>query len=185
MLNTHEQAYLLQLARQSIKTYITDGKPPEVECAHPKLQVEAGAFVSLHIRRRLRGCIGMIKADRPLWKIVIKMAISAATKDNRFSPVTRDELKDIDIEISVLTPLEEIDSPDEVEVGRDGVYLTKGSHSSVFLPQVPVEFRWNRDQYLSQLAKKAGLPEDGWREGCQFQTFQSFRFSESDLHRTS
>ena len=110
------------------------------------------------------------------------MALQSAFEDPRFSPVTAKELPDLEVEISVLTPMKPVSGPNEIVVGRDGVLLRKGGRSAVFLPQVAPEQGWGRDEMLSHLSQKAGLPPNAWREGASFQTFQAIVFSETE-HR--
>jgi AmmeMemoRadiSam system protein A len=109
------------------------------------------------------------------------MAIQAAFNDRRFGPLTADELKDIEIEISVLTPMKQVAGAADIVVGRDGVLLSKEGHSSVFLPQVPTEQGWNREEMLDNLCLKAGLTAGSWKEGAQLSTFQAVVFSESQF----
>jgi AmmeMemoRadiSam system protein A len=118
-------------------------------------------------------------ADRPLGEVVGAMAVQAAFNDRRFTPVTGGELDQLEIEISVLTPYQPVSGPQAIRVGTDGVVLRKGDRSAVFLPQVATEQGWNREQLLSALARKAGLPADAWREGAQLSTFQAHVFAES------
>ena len=126
---------------------------------------KCGAFVSLHKHGRLRGCIGHFGEDYPLHEIVARMARAAAFEDPRFMPVTSDELADIDIEISVLTPMRRIQSIDEFQLHRHGIYIKKGYHSGTFLPQVADEVNWTKEEFLGHCAQdKAGIGWDGWRE---------------------
>ena len=129
------------------------------------LKRKCGAFVSLHKHGRLRGCIGHFGEDVPLHEIVAEMARAAAFQDPRFSPVTRDELDDLDIEISVLTPMRRIQSLDEFELHRHGIYIKKGYRSGTYLPQVADEVNWTKEEFVSHCAQdKAGLGWDGWRD---------------------
>ena len=127
--------------------------------------VKCGAFVSLHKHGRLRGCIGHFGEDYPLHEIVAEMARAAAFEDPRFTPVTRDELADLDIEISVLTPMRRIQSLDEFELHRHGIYIKKGYRSGTFLPQVADEVNWTKEEFVGHCSQdKAGLGWDGWRD---------------------
>ena len=129
------------------------------------LNSKCGAFVSLHKNGRLRGCIGHFGEDTPLYEIVAEMARAAAFEDPRFMPVTADELPDIDIEISVLTPMKRIKSLDEFELHRHGIYIRKGYHSGTFLPQVADEVNWTKEEFVGHCSQdKAGLGWDGWRD---------------------
>ena len=132
---------------------------------HYSLKQKCGAFVSLHKHGRLRGCIGHFGEDVPLYEIVAEMARAAAFQDPRFSPVTRDELNDLDIEISVLTPMRRIQSLDEFELHRHGIYIRKGYRSGTYLPQVADEVNWTKEEFVSHCSQdKAGLGWDGWRD---------------------
>ena len=132
---------------------------------HYALKQNCGAFVSLHKQGRLRGCIGHFGEDVPLYEIVAEMARAAAFQDPRFSPVTRDELNDLDIEISVLTPMRRIQSLDEFELHRHGIYIRKGYRSGTYLPQVADEVNWTKEEFVSHCSQdKAGLGWDGWRD---------------------
>ncbi|MDQ7830803.1 MAG: AmmeMemoRadiSam system protein A [Desulfovibrionaceae bacterium] len=123
-----------------------------------------GAFVTLKRRDQLRGCIGHIVADRPLWDNVADMALAAAFDDPRFAPLTRAELDGLEVEITVLSPLAPCPDPERIEVGRHGLFLRRGMHSGLLLPQVAVEWGWDRRTFLRQTCRKAGLPEDAWRD---------------------
>jgi len=116
----------------------------------------------------LRGCIGEITPTQPLYRSVINNAVRASSHDSRFPPMKKEELAGINVEVSVLSPFEPINNINEIEVGRDGLYLVKENRSGLLLPQVPVEFGWDRDKFLKQVSKKAGLPEDAWREGTLY-----------------
>jgi len=132
---------------------------------HSSLKQKCGAFVSLHKHGRLRGCIGHFGEDVPLHEIVAEMARAAAFEDPRFMPVTADELSDIDIEISVLTPMRRIQSLDEFELHRHGIYIRKGYRSGTYLPQVADEVNWTKEEFVSHCAQdKAGIGWDGWRD---------------------
>ncbi len=132
---------------------------------HYSLRQNCGAFVSLHKSGRLRGCIGHFGEDVPLYEIVAEMARAAAFQDPRFSPVTRDELNDLDIEISVLTPMRRIQSLDEFELHRHGIYIRKGYRSGTYLPQVADEVNWTKEEFVSHCSQdKAGLGWDGWKD---------------------
>ncbi len=160
-----EKKHLLASARRTIQGRLTGEKasPPEPESA--VLQEKRGAFVSLHTRSgRLRGCIGCIEGRWPLAKTIREMALSAAFNDPRFPPLSLDELKNLDIEISVLTPLKEIRDIEEIEVGKHGIYLTKGFYSGLLLPQVATQYGWDRLTFLSETCRKAGLPSQAWKD---------------------
>jgi AmmeMemoRadiSam system protein A len=141
--------------------------------------MEAGAFVSLHKRGKLRGCIGRFEAEGPLFETVDTMARAASINDFRFSRVTPDEVNDIDIEISVLSPLRRIDDVSEIEVGRHGLYIIRGSSRGTLLPQVASERGWDTDMFLEQTCVKAGLDRDAWKdEGTEIYTYEALVFGE-------
>lgn len=140
---------------------------------YDEISVKCGAFVTLHKHGDLRGCIGTFRNDKKLYEVVSDMAVQAALYDPRFSPVNEDELKDIDIEISVLTPMERIENFEDIVVGRDGLYVKKGFYSGVLLPQVATEHGWDRYQFLSYTCMKAGLPADTWKKD----KIEVYRFS--------
>ena len=168
VLSEDDKRQLKQIALQSIKDSL-DGKPignlPPLTSHQSPLKRKCGAFVSLHKQGRLRGCIGHFGEDVPLYEIVAEMARAAAFEDPRFSPVRREELEDIDIEISVLTPMRRIQSLDEFKLHRHGIYIRKGYRSGTFLPQVADEVNWTKEEFVSHCSQdKAGLGWDGWRD---------------------
>jgi len=123
-----------------------------------------GAFVTLKSQGKLRGCIGHVVGDKPLWDTVAEMAQAAAFDDSRFAPLDPGEFDALELEISILSPLVECPDPTLVEVGRHGLLLHHAGRSGLLLPQVPVEWRWDRETFLTQICHKAGLPGDTWRE---------------------
>ncbi|HRE91058.1 MAG TPA: AmmeMemoRadiSam system protein A [Myxococcota bacterium] len=154
---------------------------PPFSVAEPELQSPMGAFVSLHLDGDLRGCIGTLHGERPLHEVVVEMACEAATNDPRFPALTTRELSQTDIEVSVLTPFQPI-RPDEVEVGRHGLYVVRGPRRGVLLPQVPVQYGWSREQYLQHACRKAGLPEDAYKDPeTRLLAFEAEVFSDSSL----
>lgn len=167
VLSDEEKHLLKEIAFQSIKDSL-DGKPiaqPSLNSQFDNLNSKCGAFVSLHKHGRLRGCIGHFGEDVPLHEIVAEMARAAAFEDPRFSPVRREELEDIDIEISVLTPMRRIQSLDEFELHRHGIYIRKGYRSGTFLPQVADEVNWTKEEFVGHCSQdKAGLGWDGWKD---------------------
>ena len=164
-LDNEEQQVLLKIARNTIQDYVANRHIPPIEVNdYPELQQPAGVFVTLTKNKQLRGCIGYIKAIAPLAQSVSKMAIAASTEDPRFSPVTKDELKDIKIEITVLSELTQIHNIDQIEIGEHGLYIVKGFNSGLLLPQVATEQGWNREEFLSHTCYKAGLSPNAWKE---------------------
>lgn len=163
-LTSDEKGELLRIARGVIEAKST-GKPlPYVSASSKKLEERYGAFVSLYKKGMLRGCIGSLQADEPLYKQVEEMAQAAAFRDPRFRAVTPDELPYLDIEISVLTPLRQIDDPEEVQVGVHGIMIRKGFLSGLLLPQVATERNWDRKTFLQETCRKAGLPGNAWMD---------------------
>jgi AmmeMemoRadiSam system protein B/AmmeMemoRadiSam system protein A len=179
-LSPTDKKALLDFARETISSYLTTQMVPLPRGFSPAALETRGVFVTLKKRGNLRGCIGRMTPDRPLANLVGAMALQAAFEDPRFAPVTLKELHDLEIEISVLTPMKPVDGPEAIVVGRDGVLLNKGRRSAVFLPQVAPEQGWGRDEMLDHLAMKAGLPAGAWREGAQFSTFQALVFGETE-----
>ena len=163
-LTNEEKAELLRIARSVIEAK-SSGKPlPYLSASSKKLEEPYGAFVSLHKKGMLRGCIGSLQADEPLYKTVEEMAQAAAFRDPRFRAVTEDELPYLDVEISVLTPLRQIDNPEEVQVGTHGIMIRKGFLSGLLLPQVAAERNWDRTTFLQETCRKAGLPGNAWMD---------------------
>jgi len=166
-LSDADKKALKEIAFNSIRDSL-DGKPiaqPTLTSYLSPLTSKCGAFVSLHKHGHLRGCIGHFGEDYPLYEIVAEMARAAAFEDPRFKPVTRDELNDLDIEISVLTPMRRIQSLDEFELHRHGIYIKKGYRSGTFLPQVADEVNWTKEEFVGHCSQdKAGLGWDGWRD---------------------
>lgn len=183
-LSDSEKKILLQLARNTITNYLNKREIPETEVQSlpPALLTHAGAFVTLKNKRELRGCIGNFFSDEPLYKTVQNMAVSAATRDTRFLPVRFSEMQEIDIEISVLTPLKRIHSIDEFKLGRDGIYMKNGNRSGTFLPQVAEETGWNLEEFMGHCAQdKAFIGWNGWKEkGTELYTYQALVFGETD-----
>jgi len=182
MLSKEQRKKLLQIARQTMEAYVTTGKRLEVKEDDPLFNREMGAFVTLHRRGQLRGCIGNIIGRGPLYLTVRDMAIQASTEDPRFAPVTASELADIDLEVSVLSELEEIDDPEKIEMGKHGVLVRDGFRSGVYLPQVATETGWSKKEFMSSLcSQKAGLPPDAWKTGtCKVYVFTAEVFGEKE-----
>ncbi len=175
-LASEEKKELLQIAHMAIEENILNKKILNYQTQNAKLLEKRGAFVTLKKRGRLRGCVGFIKPVLPLYQTVSQTAIFAASRDQRFPPVSAEELEDIEIEISVLTPLKKIKSPDLIQVGKHGLFISKGNHSGLLLPQVPVEYNWSRDTFLLQVCLKAGLPKDAWKQGADLYIFEAIVF---------
>jgi len=156
-----DRKHLLEIARKSIEQYLAKGSAPEFTVSE-SLKQPGAAFVTLKESGELRGCIGYTEAVRPLYQTVSQCAIHAAVEDPRFNPVQASELPNIDIEISVLTPLQKVESLDSIQVGRDGLLIRMGRRSGLLLPQVATELGWNRTQFLEHTCQKAGLPSNSY-----------------------
>jgi len=159
-----EKAFLHKIAMDTIEAVARGDKPPTLDATPPILKEPRGAFVTLRKHGELRGCIGRIIADKPLNETVEEMSEAAAFHDPRFRPVTQDELRVLQIEISVLTPFKKITNTNEIRVGVHGLYVRKGGQSGLLLPQVATEFGWDRDTFLENLCRKASLPKDAWKD---------------------
>jgi len=185
-LTAPEKRTLLLAAREALRALFVT---PDVERRlagleiSPRLHTPSGVFVSLHRRRdgRLRGCIGTLLPRRQLLDAVIDNARAAAERDPRFPPLRADELPTIEIEVSVLGPLLDVEDPQEIVIGRDGVVVTQGLQRGVLLPQVAVDQKWDREQFLDNVCRKADLPADAWRHGARLERFEAIVFSEADL----
>ncbi|MFZ3073264.1 MAG: AmmeMemoRadiSam system protein A [Thermodesulfobacteriota bacterium] len=179
-LTIEEKKILLSTARASIEAHLAHKPAPVPDVKSPALLGKNGAFVSLHAKGRLRGCIGIFLSEGPLYETISEMAISAATKDDRFSPVTKEELTGIEIEISALTPLRKISDVKEIEVGRHGIYIIKGSKRGVLLPQVATEYGFDRETFLDQTCIKAGLKPGSWKDGADIYIFEAEIFKDEN-----
>jgi AmmeMemoRadiSam system protein A len=180
-LNAEEQKKLLEIARKTILDKLRKGEIEKEPASSEGLERPCGAFVSLHKQDQLRGCLGTFTSPRPLVNTVQEMAVSSSQQDPRFPPVQEEEMPDIDIEISVLSPLREIKDTGEIEVGRHGIYITKGFYSGVLLPQVATEYGWDRETFLQHTCMKAGLPPEAWKEeGVKIEIFEAQVFGEKE-----
>lgn len=177
MLNDEERAELLKLARTSVQSAL-EGKDFDLIFSSEALKQECGAFVTLHKKGELRGCIGIFESNKPLYETVSALAQSAAFKDPRFTSLQADEMKDVDFEISVLSPLREISDIKEIEIGKHGIYVTKDFNKGVLLPQVATEQGWDLETFLSHTCLKAGLPFDEWKRGVKIEIFSAQVFGE-------
>jgi len=179
-LTGEERQALLRIARESIEAGLK-GEPPPAAGGKGKLDEKRGAFVSLKKLGKLRGCIGMIEARKPLARTVEEMAAAAAFQDPRFPPLRKEELRDLRVEISVLTPLRRVADVGAIEIGTHGLYIRKGARAGLLLPQVATEWRWDRETFLRETCRKAGLPPDAWREpDTEIYLFSADVFGEGD-----
>ena len=181
MLTPNHRTQLLSIARTSIES-VLDGVRMHVDesSLDPVLTRPSGAFVSLHTHEGdLRGCIGTIQPVAPLCHAVSSNAINAAFRDPRFYPLEREELPNIHIEISVMSPIEVVSDVATIEVGRDGLIISRGGRAGLLLPQVATEYGWDRETFLEHTCTKAGLPGDSWRHpDCRIERFSAEVFSE-------
>lgn len=163
-LSDADKKLLLKIARESIEAHLLDKPVPTLGAVPPALCQARGAFVSLHRQGRLRGCIGYLEAVKPLGQTVREMAAAAAFHDPRFRPLGREELADLEVEISVLSPMQLSHNLDEIQVGTHGLYIVQGRSRGLLLPQVATEYNWDRLTFLQQTCSKAGLAPDAWKE---------------------
>lgn len=179
LLSGAEKKKLLAISRKTLEEYVSSRTPPDITVSEQRLLERRGAFVTLNMHGQLRGCIGYIKPVAPLYKAVMEMTVAASSNDMRFRPVTRGELKNITIEISVLTPLKLINSVSEIQVGTHGLFIVHGHNSGLLLPQVATHYNWGREEFLRQTCSKAGLPADAWKDKeAQIYIFSAQVFSE-------
>jgi len=182
-LSREDKIQLLTMARNALEMYVKGNSLPDYKETKINLSnlKPMGAFVTLYKKGELRGCIGHIESDKPLYQTIQSLTISSASKDYRFKSVKEDELTEIEIEISVLTPMKKISSIDQIEVGRHGIYMKKGYQTGTFLPQVASDTGWSVEEFLGKCARdKAHIGWEGWKDADLF-TYEALKFSESDL----
>ena len=163
-LNKEEKKKLMEIAKLSVTEAVTGKRQFLPNVTEERLKENSGAFVTLKENGQLRGCIGYIQAVKPLFETVKDVAKSAAVNDYRFNPVTQEELGKLEYEISVLTPLKRIKDINEIEVGKHGLVMKRGLDSGLLLPQVATEYNWDRETFLKETCRKAGLPQDAWKD---------------------
>ncbi len=180
-LDASSRQELLARARGAIERRLglpRESSPPP---ARKELLECVGAFVTLHKKDALRGCIGIFESPKPLYQTVQEMAQASAFEDPRFPPVRKDELQHLDVEISVLSPLRRIQDPSEIDVGTHGIYIIKGYNRGVLLPQVAVDQGWDRDTFLGHTCMKAGLSPDAWKGDVEIHVFTAEVFGEKHV----
>jgi AmmeMemoRadiSam system protein A len=177
VLDLGDQGRLLTLARHALEARVRRQAPPSLECTDA-LALCRGAFVTIHCRGELRGCLGRLETTAPLGETIVSLAAAVADSDPRYAPVEAVELEDIDIEISVLTPEREVRSIAEIEVGLHGVIVEQGHRRGLLLPQVAIEQRWDRETFVSHTCRKATLAPDAWRQGARLFVFEAQVFGE-------
>lgn len=171
-----ERTQLLRLAHESILSAL-EGRDVSVDPPTRHLAEPRGAFTSLYRHGQLRGCVGYVFPISAVYRAVADTARAAAFEDTRFYPVTPDEARDLQVELSILSPPQPI-KPEEVEIGRHGLLVSMGAYRGLLLPQVPVEHHWDRETFLEQTCRKAGLPSDAWRKGAKIEGFIAEIFGE-------
>lgn len=183
LLSQEDERTLLKIARDTLNLYLSKRVVPSLKGypITPNLQKEYGVFVTLKEKTtgNLRGCIGFILGRKPLAESVIDCTVQASTRDRRFSPMKAGENQTVNIEISVLTLPHTINNIDEIKVGLHGLIISRGLQTGVLLPQVPVEWGWNRDEFLKAICRKAGLPDRSWEKGATLQAFTAGVFGET------
>jgi AmmeMemoRadiSam system protein A len=162
---------MLDLARSTITSYVTSGQWQEYTPADSELLNNAGAFVTLRIDGQLRGCTGYLRPDKPVSHVIQEMAVSAASSDPRFPPLSEEELAHLTVGISILSTLTPVQRFEDIQIGVHGLLITHGGRRGVLLPQVPAERGWDRETFLTNLCYKAGLPGDAWKQGAQLFSF--------------
>jgi AmmeMemoRadiSam system protein A len=182
LLTEAERKLLLRIARDTIEHYARQGKKPPLPAELPAgLRRGGGAFVTLHQAGQLRGCIGSFEGEGQLAQTVSRMAVAAGWEDPRFPKLKLNEVPGLDLEISVLSPLREIKDLNEIQVGKHGIYITRGFRRGVLLPQVATEQGWDRDTFLDHTCIKAGLPADAWKKGgLKIEIFSAQIFGEKE-----
>ena len=179
MTSDGDRALLLTIAREAIAAHVNRQSQSAISNLQSAiLAAPAGAFVSLHKGGDLRGCIGHIEPNEPIGTVVPRCAVAACSSDPRFQPVAADELPSIDIEISLLGPLEPIAGPEDIVVGRHGLVVESGRQRGLLLPQVATEWNWDAEAFLSHTCQKAGLPSEAWRHGAKLWRFDAEVFGE-------
>ena len=178
MTDANDRAVLLRIARNAIGAHVASAPPLPIGTSDVVAR-RGGVFVSVHHRGDLRGCIGRISADRRLDEVIAQCAVSACSADPRFKPVTRSELAEIDIELSLLAPLEAIAGPDEIEIGRHGLLVEHDRRRGLLLPQVATEWKWDAVMFLAQTCRKAGLAADVWKRADALWRFEAEVFGET------
>ena len=176
-LTESDQQALLRMAREALEGYLNSGEIPPIAEPGEALQQPGGAFVTLHKGKNLRGCIGVTEANKPLYLAVRECAVWAGLQDPRFPPVKKEEVKELNLEISVLSPLFDI-APENVEVGRHGLFISQAGLRGLLLPQVAEQWHWGREQFLAETCRKAGLPLDAWQHGARVRAFTAQVFQE-------
>lgn len=180
-LDGRERVRLLAIARAAIAAHLLGARMSSADSGDSGADAIAhsGVFVSLHTSGELRGCIGTLAADTPLRQAVAEAAVAACSSDARFTAVRPSELSSLDIEVSVLGPIEPVADVETIEVGLHGLIIEQGRHRGLLLPQVAAEWGWTRYQFLAQACRKAGLSEEAWRNGAAVSKFEAEVFGDA------
>jgi AmmeMemoRadiSam system protein A len=173
-----ERDLLLRVAHEAIEAALAD-HPLPLDPPSPHLAEPRGVFTTIYLHGELRGCVGYVFPVASLSRAVAETARAAAAQDTRFLPVSREEAPELQISLSVLSPLKPID-PEQIEIGRHGLVVTLAGHRGLLLPQVPVEHNWDRLTFLEQTCRKAGLPKDAWKAGATLEAFTAEVFGDPD-----
>ena len=176
-LSEQDRETLLQIARDSVHAHLAGEMLKLSAVSSGDLAEPRGVFVSIHQGRELRGCVGKIESRKPLYESVSECAISAASQDPRFSPLQLSELPEAKFEISVLSSIQEVTDPATIQVGIHGLIVSRGNTRGLLLPQVAVQYRWSREQFLEETCRKAGLPAAAWKQGATIHSFTAEVFS--------
>lgn len=182
-LSKASQIYLLELSRKTIQEFLQFGRKPSEAPVQAELLEKRGVFVTLESRGHLRGCIGYAAPLFPLYKAVINCSVSAATNDPRFQPLSLEELDEIEIEISVLSSAKIVKDIEQIQVGAHGLMISHKGTRGLLLPQVAVEHGWEREEFLNETCRKAGLPLDAWKKEATIESFTALVFRETALER--
>ena len=179
-LSPEEERTVLDLARRAVAARLESLPPPPLKDLPTRLLLPQGAFVSLHVRGKLRGCVGMVQAERPLAETVVECAAAAATEDARFDALEPGELGDLAIEVSALNPPFPVTDPSRIAIGLHGLLVTQGRRRGLLLPQVARDQGWDLRTFLRETCLKAGLPKDAWEKGATLEAFSAQVFSERE-----
>jgi AmmeMemoRadiSam system protein A len=181
-LSAEEKVFLLKVARETVTRVVCDKPPLTYQPVSDVTGQCRGAFVTLKKNGQLRGCIGLIEGMKPLVETVQEMAVAAAVRDPRFDAVSEEELEELDIEVSAMSPIRTVEDAAQIEVGRDGLIVRRAGQQGLLLPQVATEYGWDRETFLEQTCRKAGLPPDAWKmEGTEICSFSAEVFGEKEL----
>jgi AmmeMemoRadiSam system protein A len=181
-LTEDDQQLLLRIARNSVRSYLLSQPPRLPEVSVGVLAETHGIFVSIHKNSDLRGCIGNVHPAGPLFRTAAECAIGAAVGDPRFMPLMIGELDEVEFEISVLSPLQHVQNLAEIEIGTHGLLISKKNARGLLLPQVATTCGWNRERFLEEACKKAGLPPDDWKDGATIHCFSALVFGDKQFH---